>query len=330
MKTPTRLEPLGRYAILVTAVHAVLGLGIWWWLHSRSTKVQESPGQNVAWMSPADFSASAEAPKTPEPTAPEKPADPKVSDKDKDDDDVPKAIAIDPAKAAEIMAKAMADAQATPAPAPTPPSPTPPTPQPENTTVAGSPAPAMAPSPVVEEKPAPPAPVAAAKPSEDPVPPPVKIDPKPMAELPPPAQPGTNVARMITISHPVSEKPAEAPKVASLLEVAALDANGTGVSGDKSGIRLDEVDRAIIDSFLRNWTPPNANKLPLDQRSAHMEVTVNREGRLVRFKLAKTSGSTELDTSVVEAGNRLDKIGVELPASYPHDLYEFQVNFHVE
>jgi TonB family protein len=81
---------------------------------------------------------------------------------------------------------------------------------------------------------------------------------------------------------------------------------------------------------MRNWTPPNASKLPLDQRTAHMEVTVNREGRLVRFKLAKSSGSKDLDESVKEAGNRLDKIGAELPATYLHDLYEFQVNFHVE
>ena len=327
MKTPTRLEPLGRYAIWVTAVHAVLGLGIWWWLHSRPTKIQDSPGDNVAWMSPADFSA--ETLTAPDLPKQEKPVENKAIEEP--EEDVPKAIAVDPAKAAEIMAKAMAESQSSPVPPPATPEPAASAaPAPEQQKVAGSPAPAMAPSPVVEDKPSPPAPVVATKPAAAPEPPPTPPETKPLNTPPPPAPPGTNVARVITISHPASGPPTEAPKVASLLEISALDANGSGVSGDKSGIRLEEVDRAIIDSFLRNWTPPNANKLPLDQRSAHMEVTINREGRLVRFKLAKTSGSAELDNSVIEAGDRLDKIGKELPASYPHDLYEFQVNFHVE
>jgi TonB family protein len=304
----TRLEPVGHFAILVTAVHAVIGLGIWWWLHSRSTTPQESPGKNIAWMSPSDFTATAETPKPTEPPVTQ-PTPTKAPEPKDDDDNLPKAIAIDPAKAAEIMAKAIASAPTTP------------------TKVEPAPTPPPAPAPVVADRPVEPAPPAAAsKPVENTVAP--KSPPKPVTEDPPAA---TNVARTITVSHPpANAKPPEQPKVASLLELAALDAGGTGATGSKSGIRLDEVDRAIIDSFMRNWTPPNASKLPLDQRTAHMEVTVNREGRLVRFKLAKSSGSKDLDESVKEAGNRLDKIGAELPATYLHDLYEFQVNFHVE
>ena len=330
MRSRIKLEPVGRFAALVTLIHALLGIGIWWWWRSSHQEARESPGENVVWMSPSDFTRGAEPQKQIEPapapivtaTPPNK-TEPKKSDTD--DEDLPKAIAIDPTKAAELMAKALATEQAT-------------KPEPAKPAMAGTPAPAAAPSPTPESAPvvastpvAPPKPPP--PPAPDPKPPEVaKVDPKTLSPNAPspPSQPATDASRFITVSHPVGAKSAETPKAASLLELAALDAAGTGATGDKSGIRLDEIDRAIIDSFLRNWTPPNASKLPLDQRTAHMDVTVNREGRLVRFKLVKTSGSTELDASVVEAGNRLDKIGTPLPASYPHDLYAFQVNFHVE
>lgn len=133
------------------------------------------------------------------------------------------------------------------------------------------------------------------------------------------------------MSHPAPKKVnKDLPKVASLLDIAALDAATTGASGAAKGIRLDEVDRAIIQGFLREWVAPDASKLNLDQRTVSLDVSLDREGRVLHFSLPRHSGSDDLDLSVLEAADRLGKINVKLPASYPRDVYEFQVNFHVE
>jgi outer membrane biosynthesis protein TonB len=149
-----------------------------------------------------------------------------------------------------------------------------------------------------------------------------KPAPKQDEPTPPAALPGTDAARYITISHPAPAPTSPPPPGTTLSEMAAQNA-GTGV-------HIDSIDRAIIDAFLRVWTPPPANKLPTDQRTAHVEVTVNREGKLVKYKPTRNSGNIELDMSVLEAANRLNKIDATLPADYPHEFYEFQVNFHVE
>lgn len=342
-----RLEPVGRYAILVTAVHAVIGIGLWWWFHSRPVMPESSSDQNLVWMSPEDFSTAAAASKAENKPAPvvaeTTPAPAKPATEADDDDKVPKAIAVDPAQAAAIMAKALAAekaaaeaaAQAPSTSAPAVAETSKPDPKVEPPKRAEEPVktepPAVASTPPSKPAPAPPPPpvpttVASntASPQESPASPP-KEEPKPVI-----APPATNVARFITISHPAPPSPKEAPKVASLLEVAALDAS-SAATGSQAGIRLDDIDRALIEAFIHHWTPPeSAKRLTPDQRTVPMLVIINREGRLIRFKPTKSSGSAELDASVVEAGDRLDKIGTPLPASYPHDLYEVQVNFHVE
>lgn len=217
--------------------------------------------------------------------------------------DVPKAIGLDPAQALAIMAKARA-AEAAAAAAKAPPA----APAP----VAAVPAP----PPVSSPPPAAPATATASAP----------------AMAPAPAQPAVETARFVTVSlktSPAAPKQGT-PKTASLLDMATLDAAGTGATGEAKGVRLDEVDRAIIDAFMREWLPPDASKLPRDHRTAHLEMAVNREGKVLNFKLMQPSGSIDLDMSVLEAADRLDKIGASLPATFPKERYEFQVNLHAE
>lgn len=130
------------------------------------------------------------------------------------------------------------------------------------------------------------------------------------------------------MSHPAPKKVTkDLTQVASLLDVAAMDAAAAGAA---KGVRLDEVDRAIIQGFLREWVAPDASKLTLDQRTVTLDVSLDRDGRVLNFSLPRHSGSDDLDLSVLEAADRLGKIDIKLPASYPRDIYEFQVNFHVE
>lgn len=234
--------------------------------------------------------------------------------------EVPKAIGLDPAQAAAIMAKARtaeeaaskakAQAQAEP-PSPEPKAP-PPAPVPVQT-ASTPPAPPPPPPTPVPARSAPPAPETTA------------------AAPPPPAQQAVQTSRFVTVSLKTRPKDTKtAPKTTSLLDIAALDAAGTGTTGAEAGVRLDAVDRAIIDSFMREWVPPDASTLRRDQRTAHLEMAVDRGGRVLTFKLIQPSGSIDLDMSVLEAADRLDKIGAQLPAGYPKERYEFQVNLHAE
>ena len=352
------LEPVGRFAFLVLGVHAVIGAGLWWWLSHANQEVQGSANQNLVWVAPGDFTNAAEIspassgpptsppeskpepapptkalePSNPEPaklaasTPPPEPSAPstavaKSESAEPMEDNLPKAIAIDPAQAAALMARAMAADKSAPAPAPVPePKPTAPPilppPPPAQTTAKKDPPPA--PKPVPE----PPKPAPVVKP--EPAAPAVAGTPPP----PTPAPQTSDASRFVTVSHPVPRKVnKDLPKVASLLDIAALDAATTGAA---KGIRLDEVDRAIIQGFLREWVAPDASKLNLDQRTVSLDVSLDREGRVLNFSLPRHSSSDDLDLSVLEAADRLGKIDIKLPASYPRDVYEFQVNFHVE
>jgi len=342
------LEPVGRFAFLVLGVHAVIGAGLWWWLSRANEEVQGSADQNLVWVSPGDFtnaveiSPASDVPPTsppqtkPEPAPPAQPVEPNVAAtapeakpsapapaEEPMDDNLPKAIAIDPAQAAALMARAMAAEKSAPAPAPVPepkpaPPPIPPPAPPAQTTAKKDPPPAPSPSPVPET----PKPALVVKP--EPAAPAVASAPPP----PTPAPQASDVSRFVTVSHPAPKKVnKDLPKVASLLDIAALDA---ATAGAAKGIRLDEVDRAIIQGFLREWVAPDASKLNLDQRTVSLDVSLDREGRVLNFSLPRHSGSDDLDLSVLEAADRLGKIDIKLPASYPRDVYEFQVNFHVE
>ena len=112
--------------------------------------------------------------------------------------------------------------------------------------------------------------------------------------------------------------------------MASLDADKKSASSDDKNTHLEDVDRAIRNAFMRQWSPPKVATLNVNQRTAHMDMAVDRSGHVLNFKLIKRSGSEDFDLSLLEAANRLDKIPVTLPASFHPDHYEFQLHFHVE
>lgn len=171
-----------------------------------------------------------------------------------------------------------------------------------------------------------------APPEPKPVEPLVKAEPSPAPPAPPKvdsAPPVKVPSTIITLTHPV-EPPVSKPQTASLLDLAALDAQGIGSAGADKGLKFEEVDRAIIDGFKKNWLPPDATNLTADQRAVPLQVAINREGRVVSFKLLRSSGSEAMDSSVKKAADKLHKIDRALPPGYPGERYEVQINFHVE
>ena len=175
----------------------------------------------------------------------------------------------------------------------------------------------------------PPAP--ALPPSRPPLPKAIAIDPAQAKALmeaqqqasapPPPAeQPKEPVASSLP---PIAEAPAPVSDVSRFITVTSR------LSEDKSQ-RLEDVDRAVRDAFMRQWMPPKTSTLNINQRTAHMDMTVDRAGHVLNFTLVKRSGSESFDLSLREAAHRLNGIPVTLPASYPQDHYDFQLHFHVE
>ncbi len=277
------LQPIPRFAFLALGLHALVGAALWWSFYG-APHGPSSSGRSLTWISPADF----------QPAKPLPPSSVHVARQDVDTkpmlavvgvpapvEPVPKAVAIDPAKALELIQSQQ----------------------------AGSPAAGVRP-----------------KPEPTPAPPPVAPMPAPDSKRADKPVPPTDVSRFITVSRCDA---APGGKPASLLDVAALD-SGAAIAGEDKGVRFDEVDRAIIDGFLGTWSPPKASTLAIDQRTAHLNVTIDRTGRLLSFKFAKRSGNEDFDSSVIDAADALDKIEVQLPASYSEDHYKFQVHFHVE
>lgn len=180
----------------------------------------------------------------------------------------------------------------------------------------------MATAPVAQPPTAPetkPAPVAKAEPTAT-APPAPKGNPAPPVKMP---------STIITLTH-AETPPVLKPQTASLLDLATLDAQGIGSAGADQGMKFEEVDRAIIDGFKKNWLPPDATNLTADQRAVPLQVAINREGRVVSFKLLRSSGSEAMDSSVQKAADKLHKIDRVLPPGYPGERYEVQINFHVE
>jgi hypothetical protein len=259
----TRLEPLGRTAIVATLIHLVLGLGLWWWAQRQGLL---EGGADVTWTSPAEFLGKegfAQREQIPVATQPSPPPVPAAA-KPK----AMKALAVTPEMLAQLAGKA-------------------PTPQPA--------APALA-QPLQPEPPAPP----------------------PEPELP---DPPSDVVRTISVSQPLA---AQAP-TAGLLDMPRMDA-----AGAPEGVKMDHIDRSIIQAFKACWKPPPGATLDPDKSSVLMDIAISRNGRILSFKLTQPSGHTQLDASVLEAANHLHSIGTKLPPAYGKERYEPRLNFHAE
>lgn len=288
------LQPIRRFAFLAVLAHVLLGGLLWWWLTRTSEPTKQTGGNDsLTWVSPADF----EPPKPlPAPAPQPAPSKSEVSP-----------TTPQPTPAEDVALKsivAVAGTQSPPAPPPSKPLPK---------AIAIDPAQAMALMKAQEEASAPPPPAEAPKEPPaatppTPTPPPVVAPPEPK---PAPAPP------------PITEAPPPVSDVSRFITVT------TRAPTDKNE-RLEEVDKAIRDAFMRQWMPPNTQSLNINQRTAHMDMTLDRAGHVLNFKLVKRSGSENFDLSLREAANKLNSIPVNLPASYPQDHYDFQLHFHVE
>lgn len=129
-----------------------------------------------------------------------------------------------------------------------------------------------------------------------------------------------------------------APPMASptLLDIARLNTlrtpppppapveDGTALEEE---VNLDAVDEAVNTAFLASWTAPPITAVPAAQREARLNISIGKDGTILKAQMSKFSGSHVLDQSILEAASRVKKISSALPSNFSKDSYDLELNF---
>lgn len=99
--------------------------------------------------------------------------------------------------------------------------------------------------------------------------------------------------------------------VAALMQViAALLIVGCfgGGSTRATAINDSRYQNALHSRFYTAWQQPESLAAPRGKISVPADVDINRDGRVVRFKIAQPSGYRALDDSIRAAGRRVPQV----------------------
>ncbi|MGV3663928.1 MAG: TonB C-terminal domain-containing protein [Prosthecobacter sp.] len=303
-RRPATLEPLAASAFVIIALHVAITAGLLWWWQSQQAR-QSSTSKALAWLNPGDFKSapSSQGPSSAPAAAPQQRPGPVP--KTIATADAPKAIPLEPP----------------PVPAPSPPPP-----------------PASAEPPVQK------ATLVAPPPDQH------RMEPAPndgsaplFAPATPAPKPSAN--RSITLrrmrSKPTTpaagKSPAPPMSSPTLLDIARLNTlrpgsppkpGASAVTDDNdNNTGLDAVDEAMNTAFLAVWTAPPIDAVPATQREARLNISLGKDGSVLKSQMSKFSGSHVLDQSILEAAANVKKIPVTLPANYTKDSYDVELNF---
>lgn len=314
-RRPATLEPIAASAFVIVVLHAALTAGLFWWWQNKEAREDRTPAP-LAWLSPTDFKNN-----------------------------------LPPGSVPAVAMSGKGGSSKSPPRKSTPPAPPTEAPVPKATLISPPPTPPEPPQP-------PPSPAAA--PAADPPkatliagpPDPQRMEPAPndgasaplFAPPNPTAKPSAN--RSITLRR-MRTKPAVAangksppPPMSSpsLLDIARLNSMRPGslpkpgatppTTDDVDGnMDLDPVDEALNAAFLAIWTAPPIDAVPPGQREARLNLSLGRDGSILKAQMSKFSGSHVLDQSILEAAANVKKIPVTLPSNYSKDSYDVELNF---
>ena len=289
-KRPTTLEPISAAVFVIVSLHFAAVLGVWGWWQNVQNSRYAAKAKQLAWMNPADFKN--EAPPRPPPPPPHP---------------VPRGRAL----------------AAAPAPAPK--------------------APPAEPPQSAAEAPVQKATLVAAPPQQH------AMEPVPNATATPlfagTAAAGTKPAanRSITLRRAVDKRAGNLPFDATvppmtsptLMDIARLNAlrPGTipppnkGAQPPEEEVDLDPVDEVVNTAFLANWVAPPIESVPEGQREARLNLSIGKDGTVIKSQMTKFSGSHALDQSILEAASKVKKISTTLPSNYSKDSYDLELNF---
>jgi len=90
---------------------------------------------------------------------------------------------------------------------------------------------------------------------------------------------------------------------------------------------MDAVDEAVNAAFLAGWTAPPIDAVPAAQREARLNISIGKDGTVLKAQMNKFSGSHALDQSILEAAAQVKKIAATLPSNFAKDSYDLELNF---
>ena len=111
------------------------------------------------------------------------------------------------------------------------------------------------------------------------------------------------------------------------LRPTAIPAPGAGKDAAVEEVNLDPVDEAVNTDFLAFWVAPPIESVPDGQREARMNISIGKDGTVLKAQMNKFSGSHALDQSILEAASKVKKISTTLPSNYAKDSYDLELNF---
>jgi len=130
-------------------------------------------------------------------------------------------------------------------------------------------------------------------------------------------------------------KPAPPMTSPTLLDIARLNTlratptlpSSANVIDPDAEVNLDAVDEALNAAFLTHWTAPPITAVPEAQREARLNISIGRDGTILKSQMSKFSGSHDLDQSIIEATAQVKKISATLPSNFSKDSYDLELNF---
>ena len=81
-----------------------------------------------------------------------------------------------------------------------------------------------------------------------------------------------------------------------------------GGSTRATAINDSRYQHALHSRFYTAWEQPESLAAPRGKISVPIDVDINRDGRVVRFKIAQPSGDRALDDSIRAAGKRVREV----------------------
>jgi outer membrane biosynthesis protein TonB len=92
---------------------------------------------------------------------------------------------------------------------------------------------------------------------------------------------------------------------------------------------MDAVDNAVNAAFLAAWTAPPLDAVLANQRSAQLNISIGKNGRVFGSQMIRPSGSHPLDDSILAAVAKVTRIDATLPSHFPKESYDLELTFNI-
>lgn len=106
----------------------------------------------------------------------------------------------------------------------------------------------------------------------------------------------------------------------------------SGCAGSNRGSTARQASRyshRMHNRFYEAWVPPASLNAPHGKLSAPADITIDKDGRVRSFNLAKSSGYAPMDESILQVGRRIKRVAPP-PETSRNDRFRLRVFFELD